>query len=278
MIASISAGSSGIAETVLNTRGLSGERKIRVVADRRNLIPESDETDNQAEAAITINPPCHSQPGHLIQQCWLHPTRPVAGDQVTINATVLNEGGGDANDVIVQFVEGSGQGIPISEPQVIDRIPAGSSGVAQVVFDTTGKDDPRIQVIVDPNNNIAETKETDNRASAAVRMAAQPLPNLSVTGTNIAITPKSPREGQRIILTAVVVNHGSAPARDVDVQFMDTTERPGVPIAAAQTVSLIPSGGSAAVGVVYDTTEREGPTSNFGDGGSRELHRGKLRE
>ena len=158
----------------------------------------------------------------------------------------------------MQFVEGSGQGVPISEPQVIDRIPAGSSGVAQVVFDTAGKDDPRIQVIVDPNNYISETKETDNRASAALRMAAQPLPNLTVKSSNVAVTPKSPREGQRIILTAVVTNHGSAPARDVDVQFMDATERPAVPIGAAQSISLIPSGGSAAVGVVYDTTDKEG--------------------
>jgi len=258
LIDSIPAGSSGIAESVLNSRGMSGERKIRVVADRRNLISESDETDNQAEAAISINPP--AIPNLVIEtnNVGFHPSRPVDGDQVTISATVLNEGGGDASEVIVQFVEGSGRGVPIGEPQVIDRIPAGSSGVAQVVFDTAGKDDPRIQVIVDPNNYITETKETDNRASASLRMSAQPLPNLTVKSSNVAITPKSPREGQRIILTAIVVNHGSAPARDVDVQFMDATERPGVPVGAAQTISLIPSGGSAAVGVVYDTTEREG--------------------
>ena len=258
LIAAIPAGSSGIVESVLDSRGMAGERKIRVVADRRNLISESDETDNQAEAAVTINPP--AIPNLVIESgnVGFHPNRPVDGDQVTISATVLNEGGGDASEVIVQFVEGSGQGVPIGEPQVIDRIPAGSSGVAQVVFDTVGKDDPTIQVIVDPNNYIAETKETDNRASAALRMASQPLPNLAIKSSNVATTPKSPREGQKIILTAVVVNHGSAPARDVDVQFMDATERPAVPVGAAQSISLIPAGGSAAVGVVYDTTDREG--------------------
>ncbi len=258
LIAAIPAGSSGIVESVLDSRGMAGERKIRVVADRRNLISESDETDNQAEAAVTINPPVI--PNLVIESgnVGFHPSRPVDGDQVTISATVLNEGGGDASEVIVQFVEGSGQGVPIGEPQVIDRIPAGSSGVAQVVFDTVGKDDPTVQVIVDPNNYIAETKETDNRASAALRMASQPLPNLAIKSSNVATTPKSPREGQKIILTAVVVNHGSAPARDVDVQFMDATERPAVPVGAAQSISLIPAGGSAAVGVVYDTTDREG--------------------
>ena len=56
----------------------------------------------------------------------------------------------------------------------------------------------------------------------------------------------------------MIVNHGSAPARDVDIQFMDATERPAVPVGAAQTISLIPAGGSAAVGIVYDTTDKEG--------------------
>ena len=258
LIAGIAAGSSGVAETVLDSKGRTGERKIRVVADLSNLISESDEEDNQAEATITITPP--AIPNLVIESknVGFHPSRPVNGDQVTINATVRNEGGGDANEVIVQFVEGSGQGLPIGEPQVIDQIAAGSSGVAQVVFDTAGRDDPRVQVIVDPNNFIAETKENDNRATAALKMADQSLANLAVKSSNVAITPKTPRAGQRIVVTAVIVNHGSAPARDVDVQFMDATEMPAVPIGAAQSISLIPAGGSAGVGMVYDTTDKEG--------------------
>ena len=258
LIAGIPAGSSGIAESVFDSKGKSGERKIRVVADRSNLISESSEEDNQAEATVTIRPP--AIPNLVIESrnIGFHPSRPVHGDQVTINATVLNDGGGDATEVIVQFVEGGGQGLPISEPQVIDLIPAGSSGVAQVVFDTAGRDDPRVQVIVDPNNYIAETSESDNRATAALKMADRPLANLAVKSSNVAFTPKTPRDGQRIIVTAVIVNHGSAPARDVDVQFMDTTERPAVPVGVAQSISLIPAGGSAAVGIVYDTTDKEG--------------------
>ena len=80
---------------------------------------------------------------------------------------------------------------------------------------------PGYKVIVDPNNFIAETKENDNRATAALKMADQSLANLAVKSSNVAITPKTPRAGQRIVVTAVIVNHGSAPARDVDVQFMD---------------------------------------------------------
>ncbi len=258
LLEGIAAGSSGIAESVFESKGRAGERKIRVVADRSNLISESNEEDNEAEATFTINPP--SIPNLVIESrnVGFHPSRPYDGDQVTISATVLNVGGGDASEVIVQFIEGGGQGLPIGEPQVIDRIAAGSSGVAQVVFDTAGKKDPRVQVIVDPNNYISETKETDNRATAALKMADQPLPNLSIKSTNVAHTPKAPREGQRIIITAVVVNHGSAAARDVAVQFRDASESPAVPIGAAQSVTLIPAGGSGAVGIVYDTADKEG--------------------
>ena len=258
LIEGIPAGSSGIAESVFDSKGTAGERKIRVVADRSNLISESNEEDNQAEATVTINPP--AIPNLMIESrnIGFHPNVPTGGDQVTISATVLNVGGGDANEVVVQFIEGGGQGLPIGEPQVIDRIPAGSSGVAQVVFDTSGKEDPRVQVIVDPNNYIAESRETDNRATAALKMAEEPLPNLAVNSSNVAYTPKAPRDGQRIIVTAVVVNHGSAAARDVAVQFMDAGETPAVPIGAAQSIALIPAGGSAAVGIVYDTTDKKG--------------------
>ncbi len=257
-IASIPAGSSGTAETVFDSRGKSGERKIRVVADRSNLISEADETDNQAEATVTISLPAIPNLVMESENIGFHPSIPAFGDQVTINATVLNNGGSDAVDVMVQFVEGGTPGIPIGEPQRIDLIPAGSSGVVQVVFDSAGRDDPRVQVIVDPNNFISETDESDNRASATLNMAKQPAPNLVVNSSNIAFSPKGPRAGQKIIVTAVIINDGSASVRDVDVQFMDATEKPSVPIGTAQAISMIPAGGSAAVGIVYDTMDKQG--------------------
>lgn len=258
LIDSIAPGSSGSAETVYDTSDKAGERKIRVVADRSNLILESDEEDNAAEATLTVGQP--AVPNLVISSgnVGFYPNTPATGDQVTINATILNDGGADAAEVLVQFVEGSGRGTPIGEPQVIDLIPAGSSGVAQVTFDTAGKEDPRVQVIVDPNNFIVETKETDNKASATLRMADVAVPNLDVSSSNIAFTPAAPREGQKVIVTAVIVNDGTAPARDVAVQFMDASERPSVPIGGPQTISMIPAGGSAAVRVIYNTTDKTG--------------------
>lgn len=258
LIPIIPAGSSGTAETVFNSSGKAGERKIRALADRSNLISESDEEDNQAEATVTIGLPAVPNLVIKTENVGFHPSTPAPGDHVTINATVLNDGGADATEVLVQFIEGSGQGTPIGEPQVIDRVVQGSSGVAQVVFDTTGRDDPRVQVIVDPNNFIAETKESDNKASATLNMAELPMPNLAVSSSNIAFTPAAPRVGYKVIVTAVILNDGTASARDVAVQFMDATERPAVPIGTAQTIAMIPAGGSAAVRIVYDTTDKPG--------------------
>ncbi|MEZ4673108.1 MAG: CARDB domain-containing protein [Caldilineaceae bacterium] len=86
---------------------------------------------------------------------------------------VINNGLHDANDVAVQFVDVTGGAhLPIAPPQIIDSIPAGASGTAQVLYDSNGQvGERRIQVSVDPNNFIPETNENDN---AAVDWSAWP--------------------------------------------------------------------------------------------------------
>ncbi|MFZ1755762.1 MAG: CARDB domain-containing protein [Caldilineaceae bacterium] len=258
-IETIPAGGSGTAQVVYETGdkagGKTGERKIEVVADRNNLIAETKENDNSAQAKFTIG--VAALPNLVIKSdnIGFSPDVPASGDQVTIVATILNDGGADAGEVIVSFVEGGTGGAPIGQPQIIDSIPAGSSATAQVTFDTSGRTgDQRVTVVVDPNNFVAETKENDNSTSKTLKMQVEPIPNLNVSSSNVTIIPANPQMGDGVTIHALVINDGTAVATDVVVQFIDATNYSSpLPIGQPVTIDRIPAGGSAGVQMLYPT-------------------------
>ncbi len=254
-ISSIPAGGSGTAQVVYETAGKTGERKIEVVADRNNLIAESNEGDNSAQAKFTVGEA--ALPNLVIKSdnIGFNPDVPASGDQVTIVATILNDGGADAGEVIVQFVEGGTGGSPIGQPQTIDSIPAGSSATVQVTFDTSGRSgDQRVTVVVDPNNFVTETKESDNSTSKTLKMQTEPIPNLSVSSSNVTTIPANPQLGDGVMIHSLILNDGTATATDVVVQFIDATSSSSpLPIGQPVTIDRIPAGGSAGVQMLYET-------------------------
>ena len=254
-IETIPAGGSGTAQVVYETAGKTGERKIEVVADRNNLIAESNEKDNSAQAKFTVG--VAALPNLVIKSdnIGFNPDVPASGDQVTIVATILNDGGADAGEVIVQFVDGGTGGSPIGQPQTIDSIPAGGSASAQVILDTSGRTgDQKVTVVVDPNNFVTETKESDNSTSKTLKMQSEPIPNLNVSSSNVTIIPANPQMGDGVMIHSLILNDGTAVATDVVVQFIDaTTSSSPMPIGQPVTIDRIPAGGSAGVQMLYPT-------------------------
>jgi uncharacterized repeat protein (TIGR01451 family) len=254
-------GGSATVSVNYDTTDKAGDRRIQVVVDSGNLIPESNETDNTARKTLKVAPP--AAPNLLIQatNIGFDPPTPNPGDQVTVYATVINDGNSTAEGVVVQFVDMTVSGIstPIGQPQTIERIPAGGSGLAQITYDTTGlTGDRKIQVVVDPNNFIREIRETDNTIQKTLSLVAGSAPNLAVLITNIGFEPAQPEEGEPITLIATIFNDGNSPANNVLVQFVDATETATVPIGQPQTIDTIPVGGSATAQVVYETAGRAG--------------------
>ncbi|RLT43945.1 MAG: hypothetical protein DWI57_03745, partial [Chloroflexi bacterium] len=254
-IDAIPAGGSGTAQVVYETAGKTGERKIEVVADRNNLIAESNEKDNSAQAKFTVGVAALPNLNIKSDNIGFNPDVPASGDQVTIVATILNDGGADAGQVIVSFVEGGTGGSPIGQPQTIDSIPAGGSASAQVTFDTSGRTgDQRVTVVVDPNNFVNETKETDNSTSKTLKMQTEPIPNLNVSSSNVTTIPANPQLGDGVMIHALILNDGTAVATDVVVQFIDATSSSSpLPIGQPLTIDRIPAGGSAGVQMRYET-------------------------
>jgi subtilase family serine protease len=256
----IPVGGSGVVQVTYSTRGLAGDRQIEITVDPYNFIAETRETDNEVRATLSVTPPPTANLTVAADNIGFSPAAATAGDVVTVAAVVLNTGDAPAEGVIVQFLDVSGGTIlPIGERQTIDYIAPGGSALAQVAYPTeelTGQ--RRIQVVVDPNNFVPETNETDNEATAGVTLAALPAPNLTVAAANIVFATPRPTAGNEVTITAVIVNNGAAEAERVLVQFVDVTNGGFVPIGTEQTIPLIPPGASATASTVFSTTGLEG--------------------
>jgi uncharacterized repeat protein (TIGR01451 family) len=260
MISTIPAGGSGAIDVTYDATGKLGDRKIQVVVDPSNFVPENSNTDNSAEATLTVAPRPAANLGIEAANIGFDPAPASPGDQVTVYATIRNDGSADATDVQVQIADSTGTGmIPIGALQVIDIIPAGGSATLQVTYDTAGLSGDRdISVTVDPNNILAEPSESDNTAEKRLSLIPPSAPNLVMLKTNIGFEPNNPTAGTVVTLRATVLNDGNTEAREVLVQFVDGTNNAATPIGEQQTIEVIPAGGSGIAEVTYDTAGKPG--------------------
>ena len=259
-LALIPPGGFGSLEIPYETQGRAGERQIRVRVDPQNLIPETNEDDNEATRPLSVRPRPVPNPAILAGDVTLEPEQPRDGDVVSIRATVRNADGVAARDVVVALLEVTEAGpIPVAEPRLVDLLPPGGAETVLFLYDTTGKTgDHTLRVVVDPRDRIQEGDETDNAVTLSLSVAPPPGPNLTVSGDDIRFTPPAPAAGDPVTVTVTVRNDGDRDAAGVAVAFFDATGSPPQPIGAPTPIGLVPAGGSATAQVVYDTTGKEG--------------------
>ena len=85
----------------------AGEHSIQVIADSDDWIRERDETNNKASTTLMVREA--ELPDLTIEDVHIHPQTPAPGEEVTITATILNQGTGPAEWVsIFLYVVGTG--------------------------------------------------------------------------------------------------------------------------------------------------------------------------
>jgi len=264
LIDTLAPGEKATVQVIYDTTGKAGERTIRLTLDPIDQIAESDETDNQAETTLTIAPPPSPNLVVTADHVRFTPMAPSDGQVVTITVTVLNQGQLNANRVEVRVLDVTGNmTVPVGTLQVINGITAGGAGIVQVAYDTTGKEgDHTIRVVVDPSNLVPETSETDNQVDVPLTVAPPStnpgvLPNLTITNTDVTISPTMPSAGDVVTLTIHVHNDGAADASSVMVRVMDVTETP-VQVGDDVTIPAIVAGSSMTATILYDTTGKSG--------------------
>ncbi len=173
---------SGLQETGVLVANVSTLSKGLVVEDTKVLRV----VFNTAELAVDMG------------NVTVSPQTPAAGDEVTIQATVINAGAITASGVVVALTSDIGE----VARTTLDDLAPGSLGVATLKW-TPAPGSHLVRVVVDPDGEIAETNEDNNQVSISVMVIS---PDLSVVPSDISIDPSYPIESSEITLRIIITN------------------------------------------------------------------------
>ena len=165
---------------------------------------------------------------------------PTEGDSFTVQATISNTESSTAVNVIAAFFAGdpTEDGFYLGA-DFLPTIPANGAEAATVDWDTTGwSGDVDLYVVLDPTGRVAETDETNNRASQTIYVT--PLADLTVS--EVSFDPDEPHLSEWVSATAIIVNMGGAAAPDFVVGFYDGDPEDGGTEVISTTTSVAGSG------------------------------------
>ncbi len=177
---------------------LEGSHIIRLVADSRKQIAESDENNNEK----TVSIPTHI-PDLIIQNITWSPASPSIGDTVTFTVTIENQTGNRAGASRVSFHM---NGFLLST----DDVPAIAAGTSVTkTFTWTARAGPHtFKAIADAEFQILESNERNNEKRVIFPGTASP----DFIVEAIVWSPERPSIGDMVTFTVIIKNHGSGKA------------------------------------------------------------------
>lgn len=180
-------------------------------------------------------------------------SRPVAGNQITIQATVHNLGGEDVSGVVVRFFDGEPGGGGFEIGNALVAVAAKATAAAEVTWTASPVGWHMIYVVVDPA--APETDETNNQAGMDIVVNEEAItgPDLRIRAEDISFNPASPIECQPVTIRANVYNQGNMKANNVKVAFYD-----GETFIDGGVISEISSGDTRSVEITWDPMGQAG--------------------
>jgi subtilase family serine protease len=177
------------------------------------------------QALQAVQPPSQNELPDLAVQTnaiVFSPAQPEQGDEVTISATVFNQGTAEAREAAVEFFDRDPRlgGAQIGESVNLASIPADGSATAAVQLDTSALlASPYVVVVVDRANTIQESSEINNAAAKAMPLAV--APDLAITSADLSFSTDSPQAFDRVEIRAKLTNAGGAFTDCVTIRFAD---------------------------------------------------------
>ena len=193
----------------------AGARSLRLVADPADAIAEANEGDNARELDLADARTVDVQLVSATQSA----TQIEIGQTLTVTIEVRNTGTLPVPLVPVQLARELPGG-PVELARVDVSIAAGVGQTLSLSWTPLVADeDVPLVVRVDPGGLLSERREDDNALPLRLRVRPSGLPNLSLTGQDIGVTPDPLVEGQPATLTALVHNTGVVASGAFVVRF-----------------------------------------------------------
>ncbi len=155
------------------------------------------------------------------------PADPGTGENVTLTATVINDGNASASNFIVQFfLDGDQLGGNIS---VVGLDANESTEISSETWNAT-EGDHNATVIVDAGDDVNESNEADNELTVAFTVEGEQTEDpgqADLIAGEPSLDPTDPAPGDNVTFTATVSNGGNASAGNFTVQFLLDGEQLG---------------------------------------------------
>lgn len=158
----------------------SGATTLRVAADINKNVPESQEDNNEASVSL----PTIAPPDLTVSDIAPDPAAFVQGETVTVRATVRNNGAAFSGRAVVTFKSGDVNLPPTSVTLTSTNPNAVAESQFVVPIASTAFVVDKVEVTVDPSNQIPESDEQNNTAMQTVGRRAEP-PDLAVTKISV---------------------------------------------------------------------------------------------
>jgi subtilase family serine protease/flagellar hook assembly protein FlgD len=236
-----------------------GPRWLRLVVDPDEAIPEEDEGDNVADVRLG-DARTHDLE---VVAASLSKEDVVVGETVTVTVEVRNRGTLDVADVPVQLGwEGSGS---VSElARAVLALPAGEAVLATLSWTPLeAADDLPLVARVDPFDLLRERREDNNALPLRLRVRPSGLPNLVVSGGDVAVAPDPPVEGHPATVSAVVRNTGTSASGAFAVGIFLGDPDAGGALLGEVEVADVEAGGERAVSLGWNVVGLRGTVGVF---------------
>ena len=190
----------------------------------------------------------------------LSPLSPVMyGTSVLVNATVLNMGENVSAPTSVRFYDGIPPAAQIGTDQPLDTLAVDSKENVSVTWIASPRGTHTLCVVVDPDDLVAESDESNNLACVDVTVVT--LPDL--IPEEVELAPPSPLlEGTSSQLSVRVLNQGDTSASAFDLVLFDDANHNLLPDAGELVNSTSVSG---LIGHSRTTVEFSWPASTVGN-------------
>ncbi len=248
-LASVASGSYGTIR--LGVYLQAGDHDIYVKADPLQTVFEQNENNNTAFKTIVVTAAGASPPDFEINgsDISFSNSNPTNLDVISINASVRNIGGANAEILKVAIFDGdpASGGKQLGDNIVFNNL--APQAVAMVGLQTMlSAGTHNIFVVADPDNNVSESNEQNNKASKAIVVTESPQspPDLAVQNSDITFSNPAPTATDLFTISAKITNQGGATAKNVLVRFYDGDPlQGGIQIGGDIVLTGVSPGGNA---------------------------------
>lgn len=227
-----------------------GVHEYEIVLDANDSIAEVDETNNTATQTVITQPGIDLE---ITQAAIESPDTAILFNNVNFLVTIYNRSTVDASDVDVIFNVINVEGTTQLDTQTVN-VPAGQSITREITWRANVSGETNFQVILDPNNLIAELDESNNDVVKPVVVNAQSGANASVNFSTIGFNPNPALQGLDTVVTARISNAGTELLSGLEVALFDNNPASGGNLLDTVVLPDINAGEESPVTLVWEAT------------------------